>query len=117
MCVCPTRLLNDTTGSLLDDVQLVDTLQTSKVTATEVSEQLKSSEQTKIKLDSAIEVRCIDKVILKGFFDELNTFWTLCETTYKLSLGFSGKSLSVCLIHLNRPTAHVPNGPLFCSSS
>uniref|UniRef100_A0A671XQT1 Dynein axonemal heavy chain 2 n=1 Tax=Sparus aurata TaxID=8175 RepID=A0A671XQT1_SPAAU len=49
------RLLNDTTGSLLDDVQLVDTLQTSKVTATEVSEQLKSSEQTKIKLDSAIE--------------------------------------------------------------
>ncbi|XP_030272817.1 dynein heavy chain 2, axonemal-like [Sparus aurata] len=49
------RLLSDTTGSLLDDVQLVDTLQTSKVTATEVSEQLKSSEQTKIKLDSAIE--------------------------------------------------------------
>ncbi|KAM8760834.1 dynein axonemal heavy chain 2-like [Acanthopagrus schlegelii] len=49
------RLLNEATGSLLDDVQLVDTLQTSKVTATEISEQLKSSEQTKIKLDSAIE--------------------------------------------------------------
>ena len=48
---------------LLDDVQLVDTLQTSKVTATEISEQLKSSEQTKIKLDSAIEVRCMDEVM------------------------------------------------------
>lgn len=95
MCICSTRLLNDTTGSLLDDVQLVDTLQTSKVTATEVSEQLKSSEQTKIKLDSAIEVRCIDKVILRGFYDELNAFWTICETKYKLSLGFLGKLLSV----------------------
>ncbi|XP_073321620.1 dynein axonemal heavy chain 2 [Pagrus major] len=49
------RLLNEATGSLLDDMQLVNTLQTSKVTATEVSEQLKSSEQTKIKLDSARE--------------------------------------------------------------
>ena len=44
-------------------MQLVDTLQTSKVTATEISEQLKSSEQTKIKLDSAIEVRCMDEVM------------------------------------------------------
>ena len=78
MCLC-FRLLNEATGSLLDDVQLVDTLQTSKVTATEISEQLKSSEQTKIKLDSAIEVRCIDKVILRGFCDELNTFWTICK--------------------------------------
>ncbi|XP_054461370.1 dynein axonemal heavy chain 2-like [Anoplopoma fimbria] len=49
------RLLNEATGSLLDDEQLVTTLQTSKVTATEVSEQLESSEQTEIKIDSARE--------------------------------------------------------------
>ncbi|XP_078020536.1 dynein axonemal heavy chain 2 [Epinephelus lanceolatus] len=49
------RLLNEATGSLLDDVQLVNVLQTSKVTATEVSEQLESSEQTEIKIDSARE--------------------------------------------------------------
>ncbi|XP_070849918.1 dynein axonemal heavy chain 2 [Chaetodon trifascialis] len=49
------RLLNEATGSLLDDVQLVNTLQTSKVTATEVSEQLEISEQTEIKIDSARE--------------------------------------------------------------
>ncbi|XP_039997326.1 dynein heavy chain 2, axonemal [Xiphias gladius] len=49
------RLLNEASGSLLDDVQLVNTLQTSKTTATEVSEQLESSEQTEIKIDSARE--------------------------------------------------------------
>ncbi|XP_076145705.1 dynein axonemal heavy chain 2 [Alosa pseudoharengus] len=49
------RLLNEATGSLLDDVQLVNTLQTSKVTATEVSEQLDTSEQTEIKIDTARE--------------------------------------------------------------
>ncbi|XP_068166166.1 dynein axonemal heavy chain 2 [Antennarius striatus] len=49
------RLLNEATGSLLDDEQLVNTLQTSKVTANEVSEQLKSSEQTEIQIDSARE--------------------------------------------------------------
>ncbi|XP_060775597.1 dynein axonemal heavy chain 2 [Neoarius graeffei] len=49
------RLLNEATGSLLDDVQLVNTLQTSKVTATEVSEQLQTSEQTEIKIDTARE--------------------------------------------------------------
>ncbi|XP_030578556.1 dynein heavy chain 2, axonemal [Archocentrus centrarchus] len=49
------RLLNESTGSLLDDVQLVNTLQASKVTASEVSEQLESSEQTELKIDSARE--------------------------------------------------------------
>ncbi|KAK2860339.1 hypothetical protein Q7C36_004505 [Tachysurus vachellii] len=49
------RLLNEATGSLLDDVQLVNTLQTSKVTATEVSEQLQTSEQTEINIDTARE--------------------------------------------------------------
>ena len=59
MCVCvgSTRLLNEATGSLLDDVQLENTLQTSKVTSNEVTEQLESSEQTKIMIDSAREVR------------------------------------------------------------
>lgn len=61
MCVYPTRLLNEATGSLLDDVQLVNTLQTSKVTSTEVSEQLESSEQTEIMIDSAREVRWRDE--------------------------------------------------------
>lgn len=63
MYVYSTRLLNEATGSLLDDVQLVNTLQTSKLTATEVSEQLEISEQTKIKIDSAREVRCMDEGI------------------------------------------------------
>ena len=58
VCIYSTRLLNEATGSLLDDVQLVNTLQTSKVTSTEVSEQLESSEQTEIDIDSAREVRC-----------------------------------------------------------
>ncbi|KAJ3585525.1 hypothetical protein NHX12_014244, partial [Muraenolepis orangiensis] len=49
------RLLNEATGSLLDDAQLVNALQTSKVTATRVSEQLDSSEQTEVKIDTARE--------------------------------------------------------------
>uniref|UniRef100_A0A8C3P4G2 Dynein axonemal heavy chain 2 n=1 Tax=Chrysemys picta bellii TaxID=8478 RepID=A0A8C3P4G2_CHRPI len=49
------RLLNEATGSLLDDVQLVNTLQTSKVTANEVTEQLETSETTEIKIDTARE--------------------------------------------------------------
>ncbi|XP_078526452.1 dynein axonemal heavy chain 2 isoform X1 [Lissotriton helveticus] len=49
------RLLNEATGSLLDDVVLVNTLQTSKVTANEVVEQLQTSEQTEIKIDTARE--------------------------------------------------------------
>nr|XP_040043942.1 dynein heavy chain 2, axonemal isoform X1 [Gasterosteus aculeatus aculeatus] len=52
------RLLNEATGSLLDDEQLVKALQASKVTATEVSEQLESSEQTEINIDSAREAYC-----------------------------------------------------------
>ncbi|XP_040604880.1 dynein heavy chain 2, axonemal isoform X1 [Mesocricetus auratus] len=49
------RLLNEATGSLLDDVQLVNTLQTSKLTATEVTEQLETSETTEINIDLARE--------------------------------------------------------------
>ena len=54
---CLHRLLNETKGSLLDDEQLVNTLQTSKTTSQEVSEQLQISEQTEIKIDAAREVR------------------------------------------------------------
>ncbi|KAM4844901.1 dynein axonemal heavy chain 2 isoform 2-T2 [Thomomys bottae] len=49
------RLLNEATGSLLDDVQLVNTLQTSKITASEVTEQLETSETTEINIDLARE--------------------------------------------------------------
>ncbi|XP_068615161.1 dynein axonemal heavy chain 2-like [Brachionichthys hirsutus] len=49
------RLLNELTGSLLDDEQLVTTLQTSQATSIKVKEQLKSSEQTEIEIDSARE--------------------------------------------------------------
>lgn len=53
----PASLLNEATGSLLDDVQLVNTLQTSKITATEVTEQLETSETTEINIDLAREVQ------------------------------------------------------------
>ncbi|KAK3095642.1 hypothetical protein FSP39_017066 [Pinctada imbricata] len=49
------RLLNETKGSLLDDEQLVNTLQTSKVTSQEVTEQLTISETTEVKIDAARE--------------------------------------------------------------
>ncbi|XP_060146271.1 dynein axonemal heavy chain 2 isoform X6 [Globicephala melas] len=49
------RLLNEATGSLLDDVQLVNTLRTSKITATEVTKQLETSETTEINIDLARE--------------------------------------------------------------
>lgn len=55
--MCVYRLLNEASGSLLDDVQLVNTLQTSKVTATEVAEQLEISELTESQIDTAREVR------------------------------------------------------------
>lgn len=49
------RLLNAAQGSLLDDVQLVDTLQDSKVTSNEVTQQLLVAEETEIKIDTARE--------------------------------------------------------------
>jgi dynein heavy chain len=50
-------LLNETKGSLLDNEQLVRTLQMSKITSQEVSEQLQISETTEVKIDAAREVR------------------------------------------------------------
>ncbi|PAA90370.1 hypothetical protein BOX15_Mlig021386g1 [Macrostomum lignano] len=44
------RLLNEAQGSLLDDEQLVNTLQTSKSTSAEVTEQLAVSEKTEARL-------------------------------------------------------------------
>jgi len=49
------RLLNETKGSLLDDEQLVNTLQLSKLTSQEVSEKLQISEQNEVKIDAARE--------------------------------------------------------------
>ncbi|XP_048588102.1 dynein axonemal heavy chain 2 isoform X2 [Nematostella vectensis] len=49
------RLLQTAQGSLLDDEQLVNTLNSSKTTSQEVAEQLTVSEQTEIKIDAARE--------------------------------------------------------------
>lgn len=49
------RLLQTAQGSLLDDEQLVNTLNSSKTTSQEVAEQLQVSEQTEIKIDAARE--------------------------------------------------------------
>ena len=65
------RLLNETKGSLLDDEQLVNTLQTSKITSQEVTEQLQISETTEVKIDAAREVR---PIVLDYFTN------TLCKT-------------------------------------
>ena len=64
VCHAFIRLLNEAKGSLLDDVQLVNTLQTSKTTSQEVSEQLTIAEQTEIKIDNAREggVLCLRKL-------------------------------------------------------
>ena len=52
------RLLNETKGSLLEDVSLLNTLENSKATSQEVTEQLATSETTEIKIDTAREVGC-----------------------------------------------------------
>lgn len=51
------RLLNETQGSLLDNVELVDTLEISKKTSKEVNESVQIAEQNEIKIDAAREVR------------------------------------------------------------
>jgi len=53
------RLLQTAQGSLLDDEQLVNTLNSSKTTSQEVAEQLQVSEQTEIKIDAAREVMAL----------------------------------------------------------
>lgn len=54
-CICCPRLLSTAQGSLLDDEVLVNTLQSSKKTSEDVSEQLVVAEQTEAKIDSARE--------------------------------------------------------------
>ena len=49
------RLLNEAKGSLLDDEQLVNTLQDSKKTSNEVTEQLENAEKTEKAIDEARE--------------------------------------------------------------
>jgi len=49
------RLLSETKGSLLDDENLVNTLQISKVTSEEVTQKLAVAEETEIKIDAARE--------------------------------------------------------------
>lgn len=50
------RILNETKGSLLDDEELVGTLQNSKATAAAVKESLEVSEVTEKEIDEAREV-------------------------------------------------------------
>jgi dynein heavy chain len=49
------RLLSESKGSLLEDTELVVTLQTSKITSEEVMEQLRIAEDTEIQIDNARE--------------------------------------------------------------
>eukprot|EP00752_Nemacystus_decipiens_P009956 g8879.t1 len=49
------RLLSESTGSLLDDMNLVNTLQDSKTISEEVTQQLQVAEETAVKIDSARE--------------------------------------------------------------
>lgn len=51
------RLLNETRGSLLEDVELFHTLQTSKATSIAVQKSLEISESTEAEIDQAREVR------------------------------------------------------------
>ena len=47
------RLLSESTGNLLDDIVLIETLQQSKVTSEAVTEQVKVAEETEVKIDIA----------------------------------------------------------------
>ncbi len=49
-------MLNETKGSLLDNVELVDTLEVSKQTSKEVTESVIIAEQNEVKIDAAREV-------------------------------------------------------------
>lgn len=51
------RLLNEAQGSLLDDEELLITLQTSKATSQDIKEQLETAEETELQIDAAREVR------------------------------------------------------------
>ena len=62
------RLLQTAQGSLLDDEQLVNTLNSSKTTSQEVAEQLQVSEQTEIKIDAAREVLILFTLRYKSIF-------------------------------------------------
>ena len=75
------RLLNTAQGSLLDDEQLVNTLQSSKTTSMEVTEQLEISEQTEIKIDTAREVGKITTTPLK-FILFLLGISSLCSESF-----------------------------------
>lgn len=55
------KLLNETRGSLLEDTELFNTLQTSKATSEAVKKSLEISEKTEVQIDSAREVSCTFK--------------------------------------------------------
>lgn len=59
--------MNETKGSLLEDETLLNTLETSKATSIEVTEQLIISEQTEIKIDAAREVAISKKISFSNY--------------------------------------------------
>ncbi|EKX36467.1 hypothetical protein GUITHDRAFT_97557 [Guillardia theta CCMP2712] len=80
-------LLSSSKGSLLDDASLVDTLQTSKLTAEEVSSQLQISEGTKEQIDKARESYrpCATRASILYF---VITDLTNLDTMYQFSLDY-----------------------------
>lgn len=56
-CLCVTnRLLSESKGSLLDNIELLTTLQTSQSTSADIKKQLEESVITEIEIDTAREV-------------------------------------------------------------
>lgn len=65
------RLLYETQGSLLDNVELVDTLEVSKQTSKEVNESVQIAEQNEIKIDAAREVINPTQKLNSKLFDSI----------------------------------------------
>ncbi|XP_039277425.1 dynein heavy chain 2, axonemal [Nilaparvata lugens] len=107
------RLLNESEGSLLDNLELINTLQTSKETSTSIKEQLINNLENEIKIDTAREGyrECANRASILFFvlndmskIDPMYQFsldWYL--TLFSLSIDKSTKSesLSERLRHLN----------------
>ena len=73
------RLLSTAQGSLLDDEVLVNTLQSSKRTSEDVSEQLQVAEQTEAKIDAAREVRFRVHLVYVIAIIEPQFFWCILD--------------------------------------
>jgi dynein heavy chain len=79
------HLLNTAQGSLLEDEQLVNALQSSKETAEEIKQQLTISEQTEIKIDHARQAFSPCSLRAATLFFGLNDL-SLVDPMYQFSL-------------------------------